>query len=462
MYRTLFDLAGFAIVGWLPLIFLPTWRVTRRLAESAAFPVYLAVLYAAGVAGVFRDMGPGIMADFGTADGVLRLLRSEAVALVAWIHILAFDQVVAALIYRDNMKYRVVPLPVQSVLLVLKLMLGPLGFLSYWAVRVARGRGRLVAWGEREPLPERAPEPARAVVRFREVVAEHTVAKAVVGLWRRERVMVALGVLGFVVAGVSAAVAAANGSWLLGAEGRLLEAVKFDVALGIYFLSLALLVPLAGFTARGRRRWIAWTVGLVLYSYWMENVQAWRGLNPRFSRVAGPVDQILGGVMFLSALGIMVLFVVLLARFFRRDALPDHPALRLALRYAAAAAMIAFGVGIAMSGLQGRQVGAAGDLMAVHAAGFHALQAVPLVALLLGWSPLPTADARRWTHVAGVAWLVVCVGLAAQAAAGRAPLAPTPALALSAVAVTIWAWALAYAWRARRSPPVPVVSAPQS
>lgn len=45
MYRTLFSLAGLAIVAWLPLILAPRWRGTRRLAETAVFPLYLAVLY---------------------------------------------------------------------------------------------------------------------------------------------------------------------------------------------------------------------------------------------------------------------------------------------------------------------------------------------------------------------------------------------------------------------------------
>ena len=34
MYRTLFDVAGFAMAGWLLLILLPTWRVTRRVAGA--------------------------------------------------------------------------------------------------------------------------------------------------------------------------------------------------------------------------------------------------------------------------------------------------------------------------------------------------------------------------------------------------------------------------------------------
>lgn len=153
MYRTLFDLAGIAIIGWIPLILLPLWRGTRRLAETAAFPVFLAVLYVIGISAVLRELGPGIMADFGSADGVLELLRTEGLALVAWIHILAFDQVVGLLIYRDNMQYRYVPTWLQSAILLATLMLGPVGFLLYYVLRVRQRRARLTAWGERWHAP---------------------------------------------------------------------------------------------------------------------------------------------------------------------------------------------------------------------------------------------------------------------------------------------------------------------
>jgi hypothetical protein len=444
MYRILFDLAGFALPGWLLLIFLPRWRVTRWVAESAVFPVYLAVLYVAGVAGVLAAHGPGMMADFGSADGVVRLLAMEPVALVAWIHLLAFDQVAALVIFRDNMRRRVVPLPVQSVLLFATLMLGPLGFLAYWMLRTARTR-RPGAWGEPEPPAPDAPRPLAP--RFAAVV-EGSGAGAAVALLRRSPALVAAGALGFAMAGATTAVAAANGGWLLGPEGRLLEAAKFDVGVGIYLLTLALLLPLAPFGERGRRAWVACTVGLALFGYGVENVQAWRGLNPRFSRVAGPLDQAVGGLFFLTALALVVLFLVLASRFARRDALPDHPALRVSVLYAAGATLLSFASGIAMSALNGRAVGPAGNLMPLHAAGIHALQAVPLAALLWGGG----ARLAPWVHVAGIGWLALCAGLAAQAATGHAPVAPTPALALSAAGAGAWALSLAVAARRRASP----------
>jgi hypothetical protein len=100
----------------------------------------------AGVAPILAAAGPGIIAEFATSDGVIRLLANPDVALVAWIHILVFDQLVGLLIYRDNMRYALVSIPLQSVILFLTLMFGPVGFLLYYVIRVRRGGGP--AFGE--------------------------------------------------------------------------------------------------------------------------------------------------------------------------------------------------------------------------------------------------------------------------------------------------------------------------
>lgn len=139
MYVALFNVAGWAVLMWALLIFLPKWRVTRLLASREVFPVFLSVLYVVGVAAALSATGLGAVRDFGSAEGVTRLLARQDVALVAWIHILAFDQLVGHHIYRDNMEHRYVPLVVQSVILFLTLMFGPAGFLVYYLLRLARG-----------------------------------------------------------------------------------------------------------------------------------------------------------------------------------------------------------------------------------------------------------------------------------------------------------------------------------
>lgn len=289
--------------------------------------------------------------------------------------------------------------------------------------------------------------------RFDDVVTGSTFVQRIGGLWRRHPVLAGIGALGFVLAAVCAVVAARNGAWLLEPEGRLLEALKFDVAVGMFVLTLGLILPLAPMTANGRTRWAGCVAGLTLYAYVVENVQAWRGLDPRFSDVAGAIDRVLGGIFFLQALALLGMFVILMRSFERDDALPDQPGLRLSFRYATAGALIAFSVGIVMSVISGRATGAGADLMPIHAAGFHSLQAIPLIALLLGTVAVPV-EVRRLTHIGGAGWLLLCAGMVIQAIIGQPPLAPTVALAVSAVGATVWSAAIGYAMAVRvlRSP----------
>ncbi|CAN5688847.1 hypothetical protein BH24ACI5_BH24ACI5_11550 [soil metagenome] len=438
MYRTLFALAGLGIIGWLLLILLPTWKVTRWLAETAVIPVFLSALYVVGIVAVLLEMGPGILRDFGNADGVLALLRTEGLALVAWIHILAFDQVVGLLIYRDNMRHHFVARPVQSVILFLTLMLGPVGFLAYYVARVSNTRSGRVAWGK-AVMPATAFGAApSAGLRFADVSKAGSVSGTLLALWKRERLVVACGLLAFLLAGVCLGVAVTTGSWHVPPEGRLLDALKFEVGVGIYFLTLALLVPFAGMTGRGRRWWVAWTVGIALYFVMIEAVQAIRGLDPRFTRAGSEADQAAGALFGLTALATIVMFALLVWRFFRRDTIADHPALRLGIRYGVAAIVFAFGSGIAMSLLGTRVVMGTGTLMPIHAAGFHGIQAVPVVALLLGWSRWSPAAQHRLTHAAGLAWLVLCGGLFWQAVAGLPPTALSAPSVFAAAGLGAW------------------------
>jgi len=264
------------------------------------------------------------------------------------------------------------------------------------------------------------PSPAQlAPVRFADVAQSDSILRTVFGLWRRERVVVACALLAFVLAAACAGVAAARGSWSVPPEGRLLDALKFELGVGIYFLTLAALVPLSGMGVRGRKVWVGTTAVIAVYFQLIEAVQAIRGIDPRFTRVGGTADQVAGAIFGLTAVATIILFGILARRFFRDDVLSDHGALRAGIRYGTAAIAFAFGTGIAMSILSTRIVAETGNLMPLHAAGFHGLQAVPLVALLAG-SALDAPAQARLTHAAGGGWLLLCFGLLLQALAGDA------------------------------------------
>jgi hypothetical protein len=442
MYLALYNVAGVAMLGWLLLILLPAWKVTRWVARTAVFPVFLSILYAVGITAVLMKTGPGIMSDFGNAQGVLRLLQNPDIALVAWIHILAFDQVVAMMIYRENMEHRYVPLPVQSVLLFATLMFGPVGFLGYYVLR-AWSRSRRTQYA----LPvETEPVVGRLAAVGGIGAAVRTAAAGALGVFRREWLLTGTGVLGLLLGAACAVAIGVRGTELVGAEGHLRKAMSFDVAVGIYLLTLVLLVPLARFSRGGLWAWRISLALLSLYAFGMENVQIARGIDPRFTRVGSVLDQILGGMFFLAAVGMIVSFVILAWKVLaRRTDGADGPLL-LSLRYAAGATMGAFAAGFWMSAVSGSRAGEA-SILPLHAVGFHGLQALPLVAILLTWAAVPADRARPWIHAAGVAWLGACAAIAWRTVQGRPLTELTPASAITAASLLAWAAVAALAAR---------------
>jgi hypothetical protein len=435
MYLVLFNVAGFAIFAWLLLILLPTWKVTRWMGETAVFPVILSILYALGIVPLLMQAGPGMMADFGNAEGVTRLLANRDLALVAWIHILAFDQVVGLMIYRENMQHRYVPLPVQSVLLFGTLMFGPVGFLLYYVLR-AWSRGRRAAHAqpaEAEPSVGRVPAAGGVVAAVR------TAAAGALAVYRRERMLTAVALLGIVL-GLGCAVAiGVRGGELVGAEGHLRKAMAFDVAVGIYLLTLILMLPLGRFSRGGLAAWRVSMTVLTLYALGMETVQIARGIDPRFTKVGSVADQILGGFFFLAAMGMIVTFAIVAWKVFSRRMDGADGPLLLALRYGAVATFGAFAAGMWMSAVQGSRAGAEGSILPLHAIGFHGLQALPLVAILLTWAGVAAHRARPWIHAAGFAWLAACAAVAWQTAQGRSVLELAPANGIAAGSLLAWA-----------------------
>jgi hypothetical protein len=226
-------------------------------------------------------------------------------------------------------------------------------------------------------------------------------------------------------------------------EGKMLDAATFAFGVGIFTLTMALLLPLARYSQTARRRWRRAYYVFPVYGLALESIQAWRGLDPRFTEEGGQVDQIAGAIFGLTALLATVLFLLLGLRFFRSDVLFDRPVLRVGIRYGVAAVTLSFGVGIAMSANAGRAIGEAGNLLLAHGLSVHGIQAIPVVALLVSWAGT-TPQATTWLHAAGAGWLAACTAALVQAALGRSPLEAS-ILTLAVVAgLTVWAAGAAY------------------
>ena len=113
----------------------------------------------------------------------------------------------------------------------------------------------------------------------------------------RERALFVSGVVGLALGLVGLLVAAVHGP-IIEPEGVLSKAITFDIAIGIYVLTISLFVPLAGYSEKGLARWRLWQVGLTYVAYGFENIQIARGLDPRFTTHGSATDQMLGGVFF--------------------------------------------------------------------------------------------------------------------------------------------------------------------
>lgn len=129
--ETIFSIANtVALVGWILLIVAPRRVLTRKLILSGAIPLLLAVAYLILVV-AFWGTAEG---DFFSLSGVSKLFSSPQVLLAAWIHYLVFDLFVGIWEVKDAQEnnvshWFVVPC------LILTFMLGPIGFLTYHAVR---------------------------------------------------------------------------------------------------------------------------------------------------------------------------------------------------------------------------------------------------------------------------------------------------------------------------------------
>lgn len=117
--------------AWLMLIFLPRSRWTRIVAAYAV-PAALGIVYLTLL--VMNKPPEG--AGFGSIAQVERLFSSQWLLLAGWVHYLAFDLFIGAWEVRDATRlgirhWFVVPC------LLLTFLIGPVGLLAYFIVRLA-------------------------------------------------------------------------------------------------------------------------------------------------------------------------------------------------------------------------------------------------------------------------------------------------------------------------------------
>lgn len=122
---------------WLLMAVAPRWSITQWLVKSYLIPVVLAVLYIVYLFGG----GPVDFSAFGSLAGIKKLFATggDGVMLAGWIHYLAFDLVAGSFVLRDAQEKKI-PHGFIVVPLFFCFMLGPVGLLLYWLVRLFRTR----------------------------------------------------------------------------------------------------------------------------------------------------------------------------------------------------------------------------------------------------------------------------------------------------------------------------------
>ncbi|MCZ8519498.1 MULTISPECIES: hypothetical protein [Paenibacillus] len=237
-------------------------------------------------------------------------------------------------------------------------------------------------------------------------------------LFEGEFWLVVTALLGFLLAGVCAVWIMLYGE-KVAPGGSISRAFSFNAALGMFMLSTAAIMPYAAMGERGRAffRW-SYTV-LALYSYFAENVQNFRGVNPRYVKNGAPFDEMVGSIFATVALLLILYYLYLAVYFFRRKAYVLRPELVVGIRYAIIAVLISFAAGVWISVNAGRMVGSHGNLIVLHGLGFHALQAVPVVAWLTERTSLTAQRRFQFIHITGLSYLLGLVAVGWQTYLGH-------------------------------------------
>ncbi len=134
--ETIFLIVNIAVLpGWALLLLAPKSRWTQRFA-MVVIPALLAVIYIALFVANFN----GMHLNFKSLAAAEYSFQAPGMALIGWVHFLAFDLFVGAWIVRDARRLKILHLAVIPSLL-LTFLMGPVGLLIYLVLRGGLRRG---------------------------------------------------------------------------------------------------------------------------------------------------------------------------------------------------------------------------------------------------------------------------------------------------------------------------------
>nr|WP_263323529.1 hypothetical protein [Neobacillus sp. Marseille-Q6967] len=256
-------------------------------------------------------------------------------------------------------------------------------------------------------------------------------------LFEGERGLVITGLIGFILAAGIAVYIFFRGP-IISPEGNIKDAFSFNAAIGMFILSIAAILPLTRLKA-GTRKVVRWFfISVSLYSYAIETVQNFRGLNPRFSQAGTMMDTIAGMLFGVVSLVLVILTIRLAVHFLRIKAPFERPMLIVGIRYAFLSVLAANFAGIWMILLQDRFTGDAGNLIVLHGVGFHALQTLIFPAWLLEKIHVSERFKKLLIHSGSISWMLMIGMIGIQTALGRTVFELTTVPILAGLLLLAW------------------------
>ena len=126
---------------WALIIFLPFLKITDTLVHSVLAPIVLGVTYGWLLASIMAgtvQLPEG--AGFRSLDSLMLTFSVKEAVVMGWAHYIVFDLFVGAWIARDAQRVGLNQFAVAPAL-VLTLLVGPIGLLTYLLMRGISGRG---------------------------------------------------------------------------------------------------------------------------------------------------------------------------------------------------------------------------------------------------------------------------------------------------------------------------------
>ena len=126
---------------WLMLILIPGYRITQILINSIILPLLFAVayIYIAYQIILLNESVADIFKIYLNLDNLYTLFSSESFLLIFWLHFLIINLFVGSWISRDSIKYNM-PKGLVFLPLILIYLMGPVGLVSYWVIRIFYAR----------------------------------------------------------------------------------------------------------------------------------------------------------------------------------------------------------------------------------------------------------------------------------------------------------------------------------